>query len=264
MINEAAGVYVVCDGMGGAAAGEVASQLAAETFQDFLANPRTPSGSRRVTVPARPSNNPHHNPQTRMHAAILAANRAVRERGEAVPELAGMGTTLIALFYTAGQFQERRLVPRAGASSRSAPASLFLAHVGDSRCYRLRDGALLQMSEDHSFVEEQRRAGMITAEEAAESPMRNVLTRAIGAYPHVEPDIQSYRPEGRDVYLLASDGLTRELADAEIREVLTRSVPLDHPTAVDLEIACQVLVDEANARGGRDNVTVLLLAFPPG
>ena len=264
MINEEAGIFVVCDGMGGAAAGEVASALAAEAFQDFLANPQTPSGSRRVVLPAAPSNNPHHNPQTRMHAAILAANRAVRAYAESSPELAGMGTTLIALYYRAAEFRERRSVPRAGASSRSAPASLFLANVGDSRCYRLRNGALLQVSEDHSYVEEQLRAGRITAEEAEHSPMRNFLTRAVGAHPHVEPDIQSYRPKAGDVYLLASDGLTRELLDFEIGEILAQLIPVEDPTSIHLEIACRALVDAANARGGRDNVTVLLLAFPPG
>lgn len=263
VINASAGVYVICDGMGGAAAGEVASHLAADTFQDFLANPRTPSGSRPMTLPDAPSNNPHHNPQTRIHAAILAANRAVRNYADTAQELTGMGTTLIALVYTAAQFRERRAVPRPGGNSRSVPPTLFLANVGDSRCYRVRDGTLLQLSEDHSFVEEQLRAGRITAEEAVASPMRNFLTRAIGAHEHVEPDIQSYRPEPQDLYLLASDGLTRELTDSEIQEILCRLIPVEHPSTIHLEIAAQALVDAANARGGRDNVTVLLLAFPP-
>ncbi len=266
VVNPAAGVYAVCDGMGGAAAGEVASELAAETFQDFLAHPRTPAGTRPVRGPATPSNDlhhdPDHDPQTRMHAAIVAANRAVRSYAETAPELAGMGTTLIALYHREGEFRERMSDPRPGASSRLAPRSLFLANVGDSRCYRLRDGVLLQLSEDHSFVEEQLRAGHISADEAATSPMRNFLTRAVGAHPQVEPDIRGYRPEAADVYLLASDGLTRELADGEIRAILERLIPVEQPTPVHLEMACRALVDAANARGGRDNITVLLLAFP--
>ena len=136
--------------------------------------------------------------------------------------------------------------------------------MGDSRCYRLRDGALLQLSEDHSFVEEQVRAGLITADEAAQSPMRNLLTRAIGAHPHVEPDIQSYRPEAGDVYLLATDGATLELADGEIGELLQTWIPVERPTSTDLQMECQALVDAANARGGRDNVTVLLVMFSAG
>lgn len=262
-IGSEAGVYVLCDGMGGAAAGEIASQIATETFLDFLANPRSPSGSRRVLLPSTPSNNPQHNPQTRIHAAILAANRAILAYAAADPDLHGMGTTLVALYRPPVTFRERRSFPRpTSRNPRSAPASLFLANVGDSRCYRLRQGAFDQLSEDHSFVAEQLRAGEITAEVAAASPMRSFLTRALGAGPHVEPDILSYRPEPGDLYLLASDGLSRDLADSAIAAILAGLVPARRPTPRHLEIACHALIDQANRHGGHDNTTVLLVAFP--
>ncbi len=268
-VDVASGLYVICDGMGGSPGGEVASQLACERFLNVLTAPRnSPSGSRRIPANTL-SNDPQHNPQTRLHAAILAANQAVLEEAAAVPALHGMGTTLIGLLHTAPNFVERRAVPRSTLLRNSGPPSLFLANVGDSRCYRLRKGALHQLSHDHSYVNEQLRAGRITPEQAAFSPMRNYLTRAVGVHSHVEPDIQSYRPEPNDLYLLASDGLTGELTDAEIAAILTREVPSitvapnNLKLPLDLQIACQTLVHAANERGGRDNVSVLLLAFPP-
>jgi len=133
--------------------------------------------------------------------------------------------------------------------------------VGDSRCYRRRRGRLEQLTHDHSLVEEQLRAGQITAAEAARSPMRNLITRAIGSQATVEPDIQSHRPQPNDIYLLASDGLTHEVDNEEISEILS-AIPKP-PTRAALTAACEALITAANRNGGNDNITVLLVAVTP-
>ncbi len=226
------GAFVVCDGMGGAAAGEVASHLAAETFLSSL-------------------DLPDSIPPTRLSAAITAANHDVFEKARKAPELTGMGTTLVALLHD----------PAAEKSTANSP-DLWLAHVGDSRCYLYRGRGLVQLTDDHSLVEEQLRAGQITAYEAARSPMRNYITRAIGSQSTVDIDIQPLRTQPGDLYLLASDGLNRELTDADIATVLA-DIP-SPPTTPYLDAACKALITAANHHGGRDNVTVLLVAFPKG
>ncbi len=268
------GAYVVCDGMGGAAGGEVASGLAVETFLEHLhasepasdgevlggaaLNGATSNG---VSVARVRPGGAFSKPQTRLHAAVYAANLAVLEQANARPELAGMGTTMVALLHVPGPEKDRRSSPRSSRPQFVTPPTLFLANVGDSRCYRWRGGELLQLSTDHSFVEEQVLAGQITADQAAVSPMRHYITRAIGSQPHIEPDIQSYRPQIGDLYLLATDGLTRELPNSRIAELLRGLIRVPAPSAADLEVACQGLVDAANESGGRDNITLLLLAF---
>jgi serine/threonine protein phosphatase PrpC len=245
-----AGAYVVCDGMGGAAAGEIASNLAADTFLASLA----PSSN--GTQPAKP--------ETRLNAAIQAANQAVYQQSQQSPKLAGMGTTLVGLLHAPivkGGSGKRRTQSDHTNSRLTDPPTLWLGHVGDSRCYRRRRGRLEQLTHDHSLVEEQRRAGQITADQAARSPMRNLITRAIGSQATVEAEIQSHRPQPNDLYLLASDGLTHEVSDEEISEVLA-AVPKP-PTKAALTSACEALITAANRNGGNDNITVLLVAVTP-
>lgn len=235
------GAFVVCDGMGGAAAGEVASRLAAEAFLAGLRPSDTPS-------PRRPT------PDIRMDQAIHAANHLVFERAATTPELRGMGTTLVALLLERPSPDEPELRP-----------SLTLAHVGDSRCYLYRAGQLVQLTQDHSLVEEQLRAGQISAFEAARHPMRNIITRAVGSQPVVQPDLRHLDPQPGDLLLLASDGLTRELSDPAILAVLTRAQHLHAlrkgapEPFLNLGSICQTLIDESNDAGGQDNITVLLL-----
>jgi protein phosphatase len=230
------GAFVVCDGMGGAAGGEVASHLAVETFLSHISGNESSNGSgSRI--------------QTRINAAIQAANRAVFQQAEKNPQLSGMGTTLVGLLHTPSQSEDKNL------------PELWLVHVGDSRCYLWRRGALKRMTEDHSLVEEQVRAGQITAAQAIESPMRNLITRAVGSQSTVEPEIHSYYPEPGDVYLLASDGLTRELTEDDLAAVLEQ-VPADLTESILYE-ACRSLIQAANAKGGGDNITVLLVAPNP-
>lgn len=237
-----AGAFVVCDGMGGAAAGEVASHLAAETFLSHL---RLPSGNGDGSSNGN-GNGDHASSPERLCGAILAANQVVYQHSRQSSKFSGMGTTLVALLAP---------VPETA-------ASIWLAHVGDSRCYRLRYGHLQQLTHDHSLVEEQLRAGQITPAQAAISPMRNIITRAIGSRPSVEPEIQRHHLQPRDLYLLASDGLTHDVTDSEIEAILAA---LPAPLTSDvLSHACEDLVAAANRNGGHDNTTVLLIAIPNG
>jgi protein phosphatase len=167
-----------------------------------------------------------------------------------------MGTTLVALLLQDAAAQSRSATSTWNkAADRPAP-TLWLVHVGDSRCYRLRRGVLQQLTRDHSLVEEQVHAGLLSRIEAVASPFRNIITRAVGTHPTVEPEIACHPTQPGDLYLLASDGLTRELDDAEILAILVRTA------GVALEPACQALIDAANARGGHDNITVLLVSCP--
>ena len=228
----ASGAFVVCDGMGGAAAGEVASRMAVNAFLKALSptrdhTPRTPT------------------PDIRLAAAVASANEAVYDYSRKSPELHGMGTTLVALLLQPPQAE------RLG--------SLTLAHVGDSRCYLFRAGTLTQLTLDHSLVEEQLRLGEITPYEAERHPMRNIITRAVGSQPQVEPDIQHLDPRPGDLYLLASDGLTRELSDFQIAATLHRAALRSTARPLNLNNLTKTLIDQANDAGGSDNITVLLL-----
>jgi protein phosphatase len=241
------GAFVVCDGVGGAAGGEVASRVAADAMLEWLvasAGDGTEGGDR-------------------LGRGVALANQRVLREARQTRALRGMGTTLVALLAE----------PAAGADGADGVddarwGTVWLANVGDSRCYRLRRGLLEQMTEDHSLVEEQVRAGEMTREQAEHSPIRNVITRAVGSYAAVEADIRSVEAECGDLYLLTTDGLMRELTDAEIAGILQMGqAPCSEgsgtaPRAMDavrLERICGMLVDAANERGGGDNITCLLV-----
>jgi PPM family protein phosphatase len=204
-------LFAVADGMGGAQAGEVASGLAIGVLDGGL-----PGGAGSV--------------EQRLADAVRVANEDIHRRSQDEPALEGMGTT-----FTVAYLGEEELT---------------VAHVGDSRAYRWRDGALEQLTDDHSLVGELVREGRLTPEEAEEHPQRSIITRALGPAPEVEVDTHTWKAEPGDVYLLCSDGLTSMVHEAGIAAVLAA-----HP---DLDDAAWALVDAANDAGGRDNITVVL------
>ena len=208
------GVYVVCDGMGGAAAGEVASSLAVEEMMRLLTRR---DGSRPLLEDAE--------------ASVASANAAIFLRASSSENLNGMGTTLVTLL----------TVEQRG----------WMINVGDSRGYRMRNSHLEQITLDHSLVEEQVRMGRMDKQEALRSPFKNVITRALGTQSSVTPDVFELEAEPGDLFLLCSDGLTRELSDPFIESVLKLDLPLP-----DL---CARLIEAANQAGGHDNITCLLV-----
>jgi protein phosphatase len=236
------GAFVVCDGMGGAAGGEIASRLATEAFLNYLAQPASTSSDSAMRV--------------RLAEAVQAANEAVFRYSRKSPSLYGMGTTLVALLW----------------EEAPADSKAWIAHVGDSRCYRLRSGKLELLTRDHSLVEEQVRAGVLSRVQATISPMRNIITRAIGTQPTVEPEIAGCKAQSGDLYLLASDGLSREVNEGDLEQILTSEASratlaadcspakTGHRVQAVLDSTCLALVDAANANGGSDNITVLLVA----
>jgi protein phosphatase len=167
----------------------------------------------------------------KLRYSVAAANREILETAQAKPELSGMGTTLVALL--------------------AGPQRIALAHVGDSRAYLVRGGRIRQLTDDHSLVAELVRRREIPEAAARGHPHRHVLTRALGVRRHVEPDLAELTPAANDVFVLCSDGLTGHVRDEEIAETLRQEA--------ELEAACERLVDMANARGGDDNITVVLV-----
>ncbi len=225
-----AGVFVVCDGIGGAAGGEIASQAAAEAFVEALAG---------LAAAQRTAN--------AVAQAVCTANRRVLARAGHEPALRGMGTTLVGLVLGAHREEVGRSADDPGRGS------AILAHVGDSRAYVWRAGVLTCCTKDHSLVAEQLRMGVLTSEEAERSPMRNVITRSVGSRRAVAPEIQPLALEPGDTVLLCTDGLTRELPDAAIAVLLQRGAMLP------LSERNESLVEAALRAGGRDNVTSLLI-----
>lgn len=212
------GVYLVCDGMGGAAAGEIASSIAVDELLRLLTR-RAGDDGEAAPMPLL------------AEEAIGVANEAIFSRSQRNYKLSGMGTTLVGLLV-----EERRV---------------WVINIGDSRCYRLRNRRLEQITQDHSLVEEQVRLGRMTRSEALRSPLRNVITRALGTQGRVTPDILELEAEPGDLFLLCSDGLTRELNDALIESMLSVDLPLD--------TLCARLVETAKKAGGHDNITCILV-----
>jgi PPM family protein phosphatase len=209
-------VFAVADGMGGAQAGEVASRIAAGAFEQGVDKEAPAEGQLRDIA--------------------QEANREIHELAQKDSSRAGMGTTLTSALVRGDE--------------------VALGHVGDSRAYVLRDGELKRLTKDHSLVEELRRSGRLTEEQAEEHPQRSIITRALGPEPKVNVDTMTVPAKEGDVFLLCSDGLTTMVGDEQIRQILTESK--------NLKSAVKELVDAANSGGGRDNITAVAFRLAEG
>ena len=224
--NAACGLAILADGMGGYNAGEVASGMATNLLGTEIERELL------KTEPYRLDASGKLHSHTVLAAEIAKANTAIYQAAQSQPQYAGMGTTLVvALFYD---------------------NMTTVAHIGDSRLYRLRGGEFQAITRDHSLLQEQIDSGMITAEEARHSQNKNLVTRALGVDPAVEPEIRDYDTMPGDLYLLCSDGLNDMVEDEEIALTL-------QALSANLELAATQLIQTANDSGGRDNVSVVLV-----
>ena len=227
LVADEAKLFLVADGMGGHAAGEIASRIAVDSISEFILHTKEDDG----TWPH--AYDEHFKRSTnRLMAAVRLANTRVLEAMRKDARLRGMGTTVVACL--------------------ADGETMSVAHVGDSRAYMIRNNQLQRITNDHSWVFEQVQAGMLTEAEAEKHPLRNVITRALGGALQVTPDASEIEVKEGDVFLLCSDGLTGMVPEDEILKVVTQSND-------DLEKACQKLIEEANERGGLDNVTAILV-----
>lgn len=215
------GLVVLADGMGGYNAGEVASQMATTFLQGELSR-----WLREASVQASDAE-----VRRAMDICVENANRAIYAAAHANPQYAGMGTTLVLAVFRGAQ--------------------ALVGHVGDSRCYRWRNGLLRQITKDHSLLQEQIDAGLITPEQAAVSANKNLVTRAVGVEDLVQLETHPHDVQPGDLFLLCSDGLSDMLDDARIAAVLA-----EHDA---LPACAQALIDRANEAGGRDNISVILV-----
>jgi len=226
LVEDAARLFLVADGMGGHAAGEIASRIAVDSVSEFILHTKEDDG----TWPHAYDEN-YKRSTNRLMAAVRMANTRVLEAMRKDARLRGMGTTIVACMADGNM--------------------MSVAHVGDSRAYLIRDKQLSRITNDHSWVFEQVQAGMLTEAEAEKHPLRNVITRALGGALQVVPDASEIECQPGDVYLLCSDGLTGMVPEEEIQRIVTAND--------DLEAACQQLIEAANERGGLDNVTAVLV-----
>lgn len=232
-IDQQLRLAVLCDGMGGYNAGEVASAIAIDAVTKGIREHATPNRS----LAKIDSTSGLTHAAMYLREQILLANQIIYERAHSDSQFAGMGTTVVANY-----FYESRVC---------------IAHIGDSRCYRWRKDKFQQLTRDHSLLQDQVDFGLISAEEARHAQHKNLLTKALGIDPIVEPDINEFRIEVGDIYLLCSDGLCDPVEDDEMAEVLGK-------VDVSLKSALNQLVDLANDRGGPDNITAVLVRVPEG
>jgi protein phosphatase len=226
--NPALGIFAVADGMGGHASGEVASRMAVDSLQESIARAgqakEAPLSEDRTAVLSSPANV--------LVNGIRLANQRIHKSSLEKREYKGMGTTLVAVYFS--------------------DSSSIVAHVGDSRIYQIRGQAIEQLTEDHSLVWEQYKQGLIAKEALSSSPFKNVVTRALGLQPTVDVEVKELGTQPRDCLILCSDGLSDMVPDEEMLKAVNEA-------SGDLTGGCRELIRLANQRGGKDNITVLLI-----
>jgi protein phosphatase len=224
LADESIGLFMVLDGIGGHLAGEVASKLGLNTIKENVIRSKKDK-------PLADNQNLSREVQI-LNESLLLANQIIYEAANSQPEYFGMGTTVASL-----------LLGR---------ENIAIAHVGDSRIYLIRENSIERLTEDHSLVMEQLKRGIISAEEAEKSEMKNIITRALGAEELLIPTVDELIPFNNDLFLICSDGLTDLVTDDEILEIILKSRHL-------FDQAVQNLIDKANVKGGKDNITAILV-----
>lgn len=222
---------IVADGMGGHASGEVASKLAVDTVVDYF---RSTADEQTLTWPYKVDHGIRAD-VNRMITSIKLANLEIYERAQRDPQCKSMGTTIVAIYFL--------------------DDTAVIGHVGDSRAYRLRDRSLVQLTEDHSLINDYIKMKRVTAEEAENWPHKNVIVRALGMKDSVEVDIITEVPKVGDGFLLCSDGLCGMLTDEQIARIMLSESDMDR--------AVQRLIDEANEEGGVDNISAVMARIEP-
>jgi protein phosphatase len=227
LINDRLGLFVVADGMGGHLGGEFASKMAVSTVEEIVGKVL---GGDPDTTQIAGVNSRDVQPGNCLKHAITEAGRRIHQQALFDENLRGMGTTTVAALVEGN--------------------SIYIANVGDSRAYLIRHHSIEQITEDHSLVSEQVRAGVLSAQDAKAHKLKNIITRSVGYQEDVDSDVTVLQPQVGDQILMCSDGLSNLVGDEEIQKIVSEEGS---------QKACEVLVREANRRGGDDNITVLIL-----
>ena len=222
---------IVADGMGGHASGEVASRIAVESIVGYL---RETEGEQELTWPFKVDRG-HNHDINRMVTAVKLANQRIFDEAERKPECHGMGTTVVSALFL--------------------DDVLIICHVGDSRLYRIRDGAIEQITEDHSLLNDYVKMKRLSQDEIASFPHKNVIVRALGMKASIEVDVIVEQPRIGDLYVLCSDGLSGMVSDADVAALAVEEGDLDK--------LCERLISSANRNGGIDNITVVCARLEP-
>lgn len=226
-------LFVVADGMGGHSSGEIASKIAVEEVAEFF---RMTSQDLEITWPYKMDKQKNYD-ENRLATGVKLANMRIFEKASTENKYKGMGTTIVTIYF-------------------AKDSEVVVGHVGDSRVYFFRDNTLRQITEDHSLLNDYLKAKKLTPEEIEAFPHKNVIVRALGMKDTVVVDINRVEPKDGDIYLLCSDGLSGMVPDKQMEQILQNQPDLDK--------ACAMLIDSANANGGNDNVTCVLAQYNRG